>query len=226
MFAYFSWYTVALLWIFRMEKKMRKMQCYTEYIQGCTQYKSVHTDTRLCIHRWNLYIWAYTHMSKYKIVYTLMNAVYLRTSPYIRVYMRMWHFAKTCMPRRFELGISYILQGCSDTTPPALIPNGVSCDICMLNWGSSLSLGAFWLMSDVLCWAGSTPAPAMMGGFAKRGFKFKPPGPGSALPGCQWVPCDPNLSQSAYIWVRVIMLCRARQDHWDHTLASANVHEP
>ena len=103
-----------LLWIFCMEKKMRKMQCYTEYIQGCTQYKSVYTDTRLCIHRWNLYIWAYTHMSKYKIVYTLMNAVYLRTSPYIRVYMRMWHFAKTCMTRRFELGISCILQGCSD----------------------------------------------------------------------------------------------------------------
>lgn len=114
MFAYIGWYTVALLWIFRMEKKMRKMQCYTEYIQGCTQYKSVYTDTRLCIHRWNLYIWAYTHMSKYKIVYTLMNAVYLRTSPYIRVYMRMWHFAKTCMTRRFELGISCILQGCSD----------------------------------------------------------------------------------------------------------------
>ena len=107
------------------------------------------------------------------------------------------------------------------TTPPALIPKGVSYDICLLNWGSSLSLGAFWLMSDVLCWAGSTPAPAMMGGFAKRGFKFKPPGP--ALPGCQWVPCDPNLSQPAYIWVRVIM---RRQAHWDHTLASANVHEP
>ena len=86
MFAYISWYTVALLWIFRMEKKMRKMQCNTEYIQGCTQYKSVYTDTRPCIHRWNLYIWAYTHMSKYKIVYTLMNAVYLRTSPYTRIY--------------------------------------------------------------------------------------------------------------------------------------------
>jgi len=114
MFAYISWYTVALLWIFRMEKKMRKMQCYTEYIQGCTRYKSVYTYTRLYIHRWNLYIWVYTHMSKYKIVYTLMNAVYLRTSPYIRVYMRMWHFAKTCMTRRFELGISCILQGCSD----------------------------------------------------------------------------------------------------------------
>ena len=42
------------------------------------------------------------------------KSVYLRTSPYIRVYMRMWHFAKTCMTRRFELGISCILQGCSD----------------------------------------------------------------------------------------------------------------
>ncbi len=25
-------------------------------------------------------------MNKYKIVYTLMNAVYLRTSPYMRIY--------------------------------------------------------------------------------------------------------------------------------------------
>ena len=85
-----------------------------EYIQGCSQYKSVYTDTRHCIHWWNLYIWAYTHMSMYKIVYTLMITVYLRTSQYIRVYMRMWHFAKTCMTLRFELGISCILQGCSD----------------------------------------------------------------------------------------------------------------
>jgi hypothetical protein len=114
MFAYISWYTVALLWIFRMEKKMRKMQCYTEYIQGCTQHKSVCTDTRHYIHRWDLYIWVYTHMSKYRIVYTLMNALYLRTSPYIRVFTRMWHFAKACMTRRFELGISCILQGWSD----------------------------------------------------------------------------------------------------------------
>ncbi len=161
------------------------MQCYTEYIQGCTQYKSVYTDTRLYIHRWNQYIWAYTHMSKYKIVYTLMNAVYLRTSPYIRVYMRMWHFAKTCMTRRFELGISCILQGYSDH-----YATSVDTKQCIVWYmyaklrftESSLSLGAFWLMSDVLCWAGSSPAPAMMGGFAKRGFKFKPPW--QALPGC------------------------------------------
>jgi hypothetical protein len=92
------------------------MQCYTEYIhwQCCTQYNSVYTDTRLYIHRWNLYIWVYTHMSKYKIVYVLMNAVYLRTSPYTRVYTRMWHFAKTCMTLGFELGISCIMHGYYD----------------------------------------------------------------------------------------------------------------
>jgi hypothetical protein len=35
----------------------------------------------------------------------------------------------------------------------------------------------------------------MMGGFAKLGFKFKPPGP--TLSSGQGVPCDPNLSQPA-----------------------------
>ncbi len=105
---------------------MRKMQWYTEYIQGCTQYKSVYTDTRLYIHRWNLRlcIWVYTIVSKYKIVYTLMNAVYLRTSPYIRVYKHMWHFAKTCMTLRFEQEISCILQGCSDHYATSVDTNG------------------------------------------------------------------------------------------------------
>ena len=150
MFAYIGWYTVALLWIFRMEKKMRKMQCYTEYIQGCTQYKSVYTDTRLCIHRWNLYIWAYTHMSKYKIVYTLMNAVYLRIYAYICVcdilQKHAWLADSNWESHAY-------CKAALTTMPPALIPNGVSYDICMLNWGSTLSIGAFWLMSDVLCWA-------------------------------------------------------------------------
>ncbi len=124
MFLCIDWYTVALLWIFRMEKKMRKMQCYTEYIQVCTQYQSVHTDTLLYIHRWNLYIWVYTQMSKYKIVYTLMNAVYLRTSPYIRVYTHMWHFAKSFMTLRFDQEISCILQGCSDHYATSVDTNG------------------------------------------------------------------------------------------------------
>ncbi len=87
---------------------------YWVYTGLCTQCKSVYTDTQLYIHWWNLYIWVYTHMSKYKIVYTLMNAVYLRTSPYLCVYTHMWHFAKTCMTLRFQQGISCILQGCSD----------------------------------------------------------------------------------------------------------------
>ncbi len=62
------------------------------------------------------------------------------------------------------------------TMPPALILTGAWYDICLLNWGSSLSLGAFWLMSDVLCWAGSYPAPAMMRGFAKRVSSLSRPG--------------------------------------------------
>ncbi len=70
----------------------------------------------------------------------------------------------------------------------------VSFDICLLNCCSILSLGAFWLMSDVLCWVGSTPAPAMMRGFAKRGFQVSASRAGSAR---HWVPCDPNLSQPA-----------------------------
>ncbi len=187
MFVCIDWYTVALHWIFRMEKKMRKMQCYTEYIQVCTQYKSVYTDTRLCIHWWNLYIWVYTHMSMYRIVYALMNGVCLRTSPYILVYTRMWHFAKTFMTFRFEQGISCILQGCSDHYATNVDTNG-----CII-WYMSAKLRfevAHCLLADVgpgrfvRRWAGSTPAPAMMRGFAKRGFKFKPPGP--TLPGCQW----------------------------------------
>jgi hypothetical protein len=78
---------------------MRKMQCYTEYIQGCTQYKITTTNQFIQIHYFisidetcisgYIRIWVYTHMSKYKIVYTLMNAVYLPTSQYIRVYTRM-----------------------------------------------------------------------------------------------------------------------------------------
>ena len=148
MFAYIGWYTVALLWIFRMEKKMRKMQCYTDYIQGCTQYKSVYTDTRLYIHRWNLYIWVYTHMSKYKIVYTLMNAVYLRTSPYICVQVRIYAYVRVCdiLQKHAWLADSNweshaYCKAALTTTPPELIPNSVSYNICMLNWGLTLPSG-------------------------------------------------------------------------------------
>ncbi len=164
---------------------MRKMQCYTEYIQVCTQYKSVYTDTRLYIHRWNLYIWVYTHMSKYRIIYTLMNAVYMRTSPNILVYTRTWHFAKTFMTFRFEQGISCILQGCSDHYATSVDTNG-----CIIGYMSTKLRFevAHYLLADVgrpvRRWAGSIPAPAMMRGFAKWGLKFKQPGP--ALPGCQW----------------------------------------
>ncbi len=140
-------------------------------------------------------IYAYEQV---KIVYTLMNAVYLRSSPCIRVYTRMWHFAKTFMTFRFESGISCILQGCSDHYATSV--DTIGCIIWYMCTKLRFEIAHHdHLLADVgrqvRCWAGSTPAPAMMCGFAKRGFKFKPPGP--ALPGCQWVPCDPGLSQAA-----------------------------
>ena len=64
-----------------------------------------------------VYTWLYSvqiSIYRYTTLYPSMKPVYLRTSPFIRVYTRMWHFAKTCMTLRFELGISCILQGCSD----------------------------------------------------------------------------------------------------------------
>ncbi len=118
-----------------------------------------------------------------------MNAVYLRTSSYICVYTRMWHFAKTFMTFRFEPRISCILQGCSDHYATSVDTNG-----CIIWYMSTKLRFEVALLADVgrpvRRWAGSTPVPAMM-----RGFKFKPPGP--ALPICQWVPCDPSLSQPA-----------------------------
>ncbi len=86
------------------------MQCYTEYILVCTQYKSVYTGTRSYIHVWQRTYW-------YKTVYTCMNALYLsiyayervhtNTSPYIYThmnavylgtsqYIRVWHILQKC----------------------------------------------------------------------------------------------------------------------------------
>jgi hypothetical protein len=135
-------------------------------------------------------IWASTRL--YIRLWTLYICVQVRVYVYIRICDIL---QKHSWPSDSNRESHAYCNAALTTLPPALILTGVSYDICLLNWGSSLSLGAFWLMSDVLCWAGSTPAPAMMCGFAKRGFKFKQPWP--ALPGCQWVPCDSNLSQPA-----------------------------
>ncbi len=172
MFAYIGWYTVALLWIFHMEKKMRKMQCYTEYIQGCTHYKSVYTETRLYIHRWNLYILVYKRIWASARSYMRLWTLYIWVQVLIYAYIRVCDtLQKHAWLSDSNWESHAYCKAALTITPLALIPKCVSYDIWLLNWGSSFSLGAFWLMSDVLCWAASTPAPAMMRGFAKRGFQ-------------------------------------------------------
>ncbi len=166
----------------------------------------------------NLYI--QISIYRYKTLYPSMKPVYLGIYAYEQVqdriyaYERGCHgiaafksvytsiyayvtFCKTCMILGFEPGILCILQGCSDNY--ATSDDTYRCIIWYLyghwDWGLSLKLWGctmhitFWLMLDVLRWAGR------LRGFTKRGFKFKPPGP--ARPGCQWVPCDPSLSQPA-----------------------------
>ena len=49
-----------------------------------------------------------------KTVYTCVNTVYLGTSQYISVYMRIKHLAKICIASRFEPWILCTTQGCSD----------------------------------------------------------------------------------------------------------------
>jgi len=172
MFAYISWYTVAFLWIFRMEKKMRKMQCYTGYIQGCTQYNQyiqIHDFVSIdetCISG-HIRIWASTR--SYIRLWTLYICVQVRIYAYVRVcdilQKHAWLSDSNWESHAY-------CKAALTTTPPALILTGVSYDICLLNWGSSLSLGAaFWLMSDVLCWAGSTPRASHDAWFRKAGFR-------------------------------------------------------
>jgi hypothetical protein len=115
-------------------------------------------------------------MGKYKSVYTLIiNAVYLRTSPYIRVYTRVWHFAKTFMTLRFEQGISCILQGCSDHYTTSVDTNG-----CIIGYMSAkLRFDvAHRLLADVGRPALSRQHPRASHDcdFAKRGFKLSRPG--------------------------------------------------
>jgi hypothetical protein len=195
MFAYIGWYTVALLWIFLMEMKMRKcnvsMSIYRAVLSA-NQYIQIHDFISIdetCISGY-IRIWAST--KSYICLWTLYICVQVRIFAYIRVCDIL---QKHAWLADLNWESHAYCKAALTTKPPVLILSGVTYDICLLDWGSSLSPGAFWLMSDVLCWAGSTPAPAMMGGLSKRGFKFKPPGP--ALPGCQRVPCDPNLSQPA-----------------------------
>ncbi len=99
---------------------------YTQYTAQYTHvYHPIHVHTGaspniqvwLCISQYIL-VWTRTYW--YKTVYTRMNYVYLGTSPYIRVYTHMKHFAKRCMVQGFEPLISCILNVCMHICIPTI----------------------------------------------------------------------------------------------------------
>ncbi len=190
----------------------------------------LHTDTNFIPTCISGYICIWSSTRSYIRLWTLNICVQVCIYEYIRVCNILQKHAWLSDSNRES---NAYREAALTTSPQALIPTGVFYDLC-LKRGSSLSLRwhfAFWLMSDVLRWAGSTPAPAMMRGFAKRGFKFKPPGP--ALPGCHviliWVslPGRLYLSPSHYAPSGSARSLRPytcfRKCAW---AIKANVHEP
>ena len=176
MFAYISWYTVALLWIFCMEKKMRKCNVILSIyraVLSTDQYIQIHDFISIdetCISGY-IRIWA--SKRSYIRLWTLYICVQVRIYAYICVcdilQKHAWLADSNWESQAY-------CKAALTTTPPALIPNGVSYDICLLNWGSTCSPFKFeprCLLADVgrpvLSW--QHPSASHDGWFRKAGFQ-------------------------------------------------------